>query len=80
MTQTEKYSAAIRAVRALKGWTQAQLAVAMSRNVGTIVAIERGSSDPAPYVAAACEASGFSLSEFDLLCEVAINVARREAA
>ena len=73
----QKHARALCAVRALRGWTQVELAERMSTTPETISAIESGRRNSQRYAPEVCEATGIRLGEFDLLLDIYVNSERR---
>lgn len=65
-----RYAAVIRAIRALKGWKQADMAERMGTTPETLSGIENGHRNAPKFVAQTCEAAGLRLSDFDTLLDI----------
>lgn len=77
MNVTEKVAATCRALRALRGFKQIELAKLMGVSQQTVRSIEAGRSIAPRYVVQICEATGVTLGEFDLIMDVFVNSSRR---
>lgn len=77
MNDNQKIAAVCRALRAMRGYKQQELAERMDISQQTIRAIETGRSNAHRYVFKLCEATGVTLGEFDILMDVLVNSSRR---
>lgn len=73
----EKIAAVCRGVRAMRGWTQDEMASRMNISIQSLRKIEAGNDIATNYVFGIQMASGLTLGEFDTLQDVYVNSAVR---